>query len=78
MLGYSAFCSRASRRARPSAGVIVPWGVVANRTRSAAAVRAELLHDQHLDAVIELPAGAFGPYTDSRTAVLLWHTSAPG
>ncbi len=73
------FLEQIMRRLAPGgrAGVIVPWGVVANRTRSAAAVRAALLHDHHLDAVIELPAGAFGPYTDSRTAVLVWHAGAP-
>ncbi len=74
------FLEQIMRRLAPGgrAGVIVPWGVVANRTRSAAALRTALLHDQHLDAVIELPAGAFGPYTDSRTAVVLWHTSGRG
>jgi len=54
------------------AGVIVPWGLVANRTQGADAIRRRLVDDNQLRAVIELPAGAFGPYTDIRTAVLVW------
>jgi type I restriction enzyme M protein len=55
------------------AGVIVPWGVIANRTQGADAIRRRLIDANDLRAVIELPAGAFRPYTDSRTAVLVWH-----
>jgi type I restriction enzyme M protein len=55
------------------AGVIVPWGVVANRTQGADAIRRRLVDEHDLRAVIELPAGAFGPYTDIRTAVLVWN-----
>jgi type I restriction enzyme M protein len=55
------------------AGVVVPWGVIANRTQGADAIRRRLIDANDLRAVIELPAGAFRPYTDRRTAVLVWH-----
>jgi len=58
------------------AGVIVPWGLVANRTQGADAIRRRLVDDNQLRAVIELPAGAFGPYTDIRTAVVVWQAGA--
>jgi type I restriction enzyme M protein len=54
------------------AGVVVPSGVLASSAAPAVFVRRRLVEQNSLDAVVELPAGVFRPYTDSRTAVLFW------
>ena len=60
------------------AGVVVPAGLLTSPTRAALAVRRALVHEHGLRAVIELPAGVFRPYTDVRSALLLWQaTGAP-
>lgn len=54
------------------AGVVVPFGVIGNSGPSAQAIRKDLVESSRLNAVVELPAGVFRPYTDVKTALLLW------
>lgn len=54
------------------AGVVVPFGVLTARSAAALWVRRRLIHGNRLNAVIELPRGVFRPYTDVRTALLIW------
>ncbi len=62
------------KRLKPGgrAGVVVPSGFLTSAARSAVQVRRELVCRHGLSAVIELPAGVFRPYTDVRSALLLW------
>lgn len=64
------------RRLRPGgrAGVVVPAGLLTSPARSAVRVREALVRRHGLRAVIELPAGVFRPYTDVRSALLLWRS----
>lgn len=55
------------------AGVIVPHGVLSDRTKAGKNLRSMLLHDCALDAIITLPAGCFRPYADAETAILIFH-----
>lgn len=64
------------RRLKPGgrAGVVVPAGFLSSAASSAVQVRRELVLRHGLRAVIELPAGVFRPYTDVRSALLLWRS----
>jgi type I restriction enzyme M protein len=57
---------------RGRAAVVVPAGLLTSPARGAVYVRRKLVREHGLRAVIELPAGVFRPYTDVRSAVLLW------
>ena len=54
------------------AGVIVPQGVLSDRSKAAASLRAMLLNECALEAVITLPAICFQPYADAETAILVF------
>lgn len=54
------------------AGVIVPQGVLSDRNKAATSLRAMLLNECALEAVITLPASCFRPYADAETAVLIF------
>jgi type I restriction enzyme M protein len=54
------------------AGVIVPNGVLFGGTRAAVKVRELLLNEYGLQALINLPSGAFKPYSGVGTAVLIF------
>jgi len=55
------------------AGVIVPQGVLSDRTKAGKYLRSMLLNDCALDAIITLPASCFRPYADAETAILIFH-----
>lgn len=59
------------------AAVVVPSGVVSGRSASAKYVRRRLVEDNQLEAVVDLPAGVFRPYTDVKTAILVWRNARP-
>lgn len=54
------------------AAVVVPSGVITGGNGSARYVRKQLLEMNTLEAVVELPSGVFRPYTDVKTAILIW------
>jgi type I restriction enzyme M protein len=64
--------------------VIIPEGVLFGSSNAQKQTREILLKDNHLEAVISLPSGAFKPYTGVKTAILVfkkveensktWHT----
>lgn len=54
------------------AGVIVPNGVLFGGNRAAVKVRELLLNEYGLQAIINLPSGAFKPYSGVGTAVLIF------
>lgn len=64
------------RRLKPGgrAGVVVPASFLSSAASSAVEVRRELVLRHGLRAVIELPSGVFRPYTDVRSALLLWRS----
>lgn len=51
---------------------MVPFSVLTNTAAPAISLRKKLVEDNSLAAVVELPSGVFRPYTDVRTALLLW------
>lgn len=59
------------------AGVVVPTNVLTATGHAPTWIRSRLLESNRLRAVVELPAGVFRPYTDVRTALLLWSNDAP-
>lgn len=59
------------------AAVVVPSGVITGGNGAARYVRQHLLEENTLTAVIELPSGVFRPYSDVKTAILLWQKVAP-
>ncbi|MCW2831929.1 MAG: type restriction-modification system subunit HsdM, partial [Aeromicrobium sp.] len=59
------------------AGVIVPTGVLTATSGAAVWIRRQLVESNRLQAVVELPAGVFRPYTGVKTAVLLWSRDEP-
>lgn len=81
------FLSRISKmlRSNGKAAVIIPEGVLFGSSKAQKATRSILLKDNHLEAVISLPSGAFKPYTGVKTAILVftkvkdnskeWHTN---
>lgn len=54
------------------AAVIVPDGVLFGSSNAHKALRAMLIEDQKLDAVVSLPGGVFKPYAGVSTAILLF------
>jgi type I restriction enzyme M protein len=60
------------------AGVVVPFSVLTSTIRPAVELRRKLVEENALRAVIELPAGVFRPYTDVRSALLLWGGAQSG
>ena len=59
------------------AGVVVPLGLLSGRSAAARYIRSKLVDTTRLEAVIELPSGVFRPYTDIKTALLIWHQLKP-
>lgn len=80
------FLMRISKMLRPDgkAAVIIPEGVLFGGNKNQRLTRETLLKDNHLEAVISLPSGAFKPYAGVKTAILVftkveegsqtWHT----
>ncbi|HYF69937.1 MAG TPA: class I SAM-dependent DNA methyltransferase [Ohtaekwangia sp.] len=60
------------------AGVIIPTGVLFNSNKAYIAVRKELIENQNLEAVINIPSGVFQPYTGISTAVLFFTKTNSG
>lgn len=60
------------------AAVIVPSNVLTSTGKAYRAVRQMLLERNRLRAVIELPSGVFRPYSDVKTAILVWDAASPG
>lgn len=58
--------------AKGRAAVIVPAGVLSTAINAGLNIREHLVEDMKLEAVVELPANAFAPYTGVKTGVLLW------
>ena len=54
------------------AGVIVPQGVLTGSSNAHKAIRKTLLEQNTLEAVIDLPSGAFNPYSGVSTAILIF------
>lgn len=54
------------------AAVVVPEGVVFNNDRVYRELREVLVEQMHLMAVISLPAGAFQPYTQGKSTILIF------
>lgn len=73
------FLEAMMNRLRPQgrAAVVVPTSVLTGGTAAARAIREALVKSHDLEAVIELPSGVFRPYTDVKTAILLWHRRMP-
>lgn len=59
------------------AAVVVPSGVITGGNGAAKYVRRLLVEANALEAVIDLPSGVFRPYTDVKTAILIWRNSKP-
>lgn len=54
------------------AGVIVPQGVLTDKSSAFKKLRSILINDCGLEAIITLPAGCFRPYADAETALLFF------
>jgi type I restriction-modification system DNA methylase subunit len=54
------------------AGIIVPQGILSDKSSSFSKLRSKLINEYGLEAVITLPAGCFRPYADAETAVLIF------
>lgn len=59
------------------AGVIVPQGVLTGSSNAHKAIRKILLEQNTLEAVIDLPGGAFNPYSGVSTAILIFRNGGP-
>jgi type I restriction enzyme M protein len=59
------------------AGVIVPNGVLFASTNAAQNVRAMLLNNCDLQAVVTMPSGVFKPYAGVATAILIFEKGTP-
>lgn len=80
------FLTRISKMLEPKgrAAVIIPEGVLFGSSKNQQKTREILLKDNKLEAVISLPNGVFKPYTNVKTAILVftkveensqkWHT----
>ena len=70
------FLELMERRLRPGgrAGVVVPFGVLTGRNSASLWIRRQLLFENQLRAVVEMPRGVFRPYTDVKTALLIWES----
>lgn len=73
------FLEAMMNRLKPSgrAAVVIPTSVLTGGTGAARAIRETLVKSHDLEAVIELPSGVFRPYTDVKTAILIWHRRKP-
>ncbi len=60
------------------AAVIVPDGVLFGSSTAHKALRAKLVEEQKLDAIISMPGGVFKPYAGVSTAVLLFTKTDSG
>ena len=54
------------------AAIIVPQGVLTDKSSAFTKLRSKLINECGLEAVITLPAGCFRPYADAETAVLIF------
>ena len=54
------------------AGVIVPQGVLTGNSNAHKSIRKNLLENNTLEAVIDLPGGVFNPYSGVSTAILVF------
>lgn len=59
-------------RSGGKAAVIIPEGVLFGGSTNQKATREILLKDNKLEAVISLPSGAFSPYTQVKTSILIF------
>lgn len=68
------FVASMMRNLKPGgrAAVVVPSGVLSSKSKAAMYLREMLLLDNHLEAVVELPANVFSPYTGVKTGILIW------
>jgi len=53
-------------------GMVVPFGLLTNNSRPAVFIRKMLIEEHWVQTIVELPAGTFRPYTDVKTALILW------
>ena len=60
------------------AAVIVPDGVLFGSSTAHKALRAKLVEEQKLDAIVSMPGGVFKPYAGVSTAVLLFTKTDSG
>jgi type I restriction enzyme M protein len=60
------------------AAVIVPDGVVANKTQAYREIRKLLVEEHLLEAVISMPSGIFRPYSDVTTSILFFTKTNSG
>lgn len=59
------------------AGIVVPSGILTDRSSAAVSIRKKLLHECDLQAVIGFPASTFRPYADVETCVLVFRKGGP-
>ncbi|MBF6185076.1 N-6 DNA methylase [Nocardia farcinica] len=59
------------------AAVIVPTSVLTGSGKASRFICETLARNNNLTHVIELPVGVFRPYTDVKTAILIWRREAP-
>jgi type I restriction enzyme M protein len=52
--------------------VIIPDGVLFGSTKAHKEIRAEIVSNQQLDAIISMPSGVFKPYAGVSTAIMLF------
>jgi type I restriction enzyme M protein len=57
------------------AGVIVPDGIIANSPNAYKKLRTKMIRDDHLWAVVSMPAGVFQPYSEVKTSILFFDRS---
>lgn len=57
------------------AGVIVPDGIIANSPNAYKKLRTKMIRDNHLWAVVSMPAGVFQPYSEVKTSILFFDKS---
>lgn len=74
------FLARFLRLLKPGgrAAVVVPDGVLFDKSNAHKTLRRKLIEDHKLDAVVKLPVGAFEPYTGVSTAILLFTKTNSG
>jgi type I restriction-modification system DNA methylase subunit len=53
------------------AGIIVPQGVLTDKSSAFSRLRSKLINEFGLEAIITMPAGCFRPYADAETAVVV-------
>ncbi|MFZ1882371.1 MAG: N-6 DNA methylase [Rhodoplanes sp.] len=67
---------RLKRGGHGRAGVVVPNGILFGDS-IAARIKADLLEQFNLHAIVRLPEGTFAPYTDIPTNIIFFDTSGP-